>query len=267
MEKTLTFRDFKQEKIVEISRRFKSSWKSAKDHNDSLFKNTTITLSCSIKNGVFNTGLTVEEEKVLEDLLLLKPGELSAYSKYWNNWNYKFKGRSQKLNLENPIDYMNYKVLMAHPRVAQKEEEIREETDLIVFDREGEIVIKRKSLNDKAKAFKLYEGLSEDKINNCMVIITNGMTTSNIETNKVLLMEYLENSPVKFIDMVESIIFEDLALAYKLAKRNIIQKSGGYFFYAEHNLGTTFEECANYLKNPLNNDPKTEMMIKLEASK
>jgi hypothetical protein len=265
IEKPVSFKQFAKDKKVTIRRVARSGWDSAIKYNMS--RKSFVTLSCSKDFGVYNTGLTEDERKALEAVMYKKPDELNPYSSFWDKWNYKFEGTEQVLNLLSPNDYLIYKVLMQHPRVAKKEDEVTKSTELVFFDTEMDFTLKEIAMKKKDTAFTKFKSMSNEQINNAYLIQSNGMSTTDTDKAKVLLYQLLEEDVDKFLDLVGSNTFEEKAIALRAYRSGIINKVSGLFFYGEVALGKTIDEVAEFLANNVNNEIKVEIFLKLENNK
>lgn len=259
------FTNLSKNKTVKVRRKSRSGWDSAVRAD--MYKKTQLCLSCSKLHGVYNTGLSEEERLILEKTMFENPDTYSVYSNFWDKWIFKILGTEETLHLNNPKDYLTYKVLSVHPRVAKKEEDITAETELVLFDEEAEMNAKQLKFQSKQKAYERLSKMSTEEIKNAGLILTNGMGNSDIEVTRLLLNEKLEDDVEGFLAFVNSAVFEDLALAHNLYRKGILQRSSGLLFFGDTSLGKTFEDAAHYLVNPLNNEKKAEMLIKLENSK
>lgn len=86
-----------------------------------LFDGNFVTLVVPIlSNGRYKNILTNDEKNFLEDILGLDSNALSVYkteNNYWDDYKIKIGKEGLKLNLNNPQDYIRYKVLLANSNV------------------------------------------------------------------------------------------------------------------------------------------------------
>jgi hypothetical protein len=207
------------------------------------FGNSAVTLCADFDSALklVNTGLTEEEQVFLEKALGLQEGGLNNYptNPFWESYFIKLQFNTEVLNLESPIDYLKYKVLLASDKVANSEDEILPSSLYYIEDVEDASEKLSSRAEQKVEAVDKFNSLSEDDRARVFKIYgykTDGNTTKFI---KGKLFELLEENPAKFLQITskpkERIVME--AFILDLKNNGVIREVQGSFFDQDVPLG------------------------------
>src|SRR5688572_30360227 len=127
----------------------------------SIYPKSVTVLSTEMgKDKLYKTGLTEEEERKYEGILGLNPGTLKRNSKFWAELTVRIGGKSLKLDLDNPLDYLKYKVCLQSSKIANSITEKSKWPDamFVIFDEEEEAKRENIKISAKRKAYAKFGG-------------------------------------------------------------------------------------------------------------
>jgi len=186
-------------------------------------------------NGAIANILTKVEKEYLEETTGLN---LSVYGTFFKEFFvslYK-DDASNKLDLSDPIDYISYKILMACTNEIAPDWEARNLNPEYRFavTRVGEVQDeKKKKLDVKKEAFKLYGKIEEDKdkLLAILKLITNKpiASTSKLSWVQGRVEEIVDERPKAFLDVVNDASFETKALINRGVEAKVILKEGNQY--------------------------------------
>ena len=143
--------------------------------------------------------LTEEERLVFEKTLNLEPGSMSFYKKtgFWPKFRVKLTKEGKTLNLSEPLDYLEYLVLLADRRVAPNWNAKYDsgEYKFALVDEEETIKDNVNKSDINKKAYK-YLGKIEDSVEDMTMVI-------RLASNKIVKskdVEFLQSEVQKIID-------------------------------------------------------------------
>lgn len=223
-------------------------------------------------NGKIANLLTKEEKDYLEDRTGLK---LSVYGDFWKSYYVSlFKDdASNKFDLSDEIDYINYKILSACPEVAPDWESRNLNQEYrFAITREGEVQDEKKKLLDvKFEAVKHYGKIEEnrEKLIAVLKLLSNKAIaeSSKLKWLQGQVQTYLDENPQGFLDVVTDPHFETKALINRGVEAKVIIKEGNQYHTIDGlelcNPGevATFANAVNYLDD----DKNQELRLLLEA--
>jgi predicted metal-binding transcription factor (methanogenesis marker protein 9) len=233
-----------------------------------------IAIQMNVKTRTHNTGLTLEEEEVLEKELKLEKGTLSRFNVlYWSSYPamIPITKDGRILDLANPKDYIWYKNLLAHSEVANSEQERNDSPEFryVMTSPEQEAKIKNEIGKVKREAYKLFGKLSIDNLKDVLKLIGKRVapdaSTDFIEGQVTDLME---ENPKAFIDLVSDDNFKMKVFIHDcIAVKAIIKKGAKYTLQGGDQLGLGETETIEYLTNPENQDVYRSLKAKVEVDK
>lgn len=224
------------------------------------------------KNGAIANILTTEEKVYLENVTGLN---LSVYGDFFKDFYvslYK-DDASNKFDLNHPIDFISYKILSVCPEVAPDWEARKLSPEFrFAITREGEVYDeKKKALDIKKEAFKAYGKIEDDKekILSVLKLLTNKAiaVTSKIGWVQGQIELIIDESPEKFLAVVQDPHFETKALINKGVESKVIIKEGNQYVtndglqLCEPGGVSTFANAVKYLDD----DKNQELRLLIEA--
>lgn len=224
-------------------------------------------------NGATANILTKIEKKHLEKITGLN---LSVYGDFFQTFFVSlFKDdASNHFKLWDPIDFISYKILMACTNEIAHTWEARKVNPEYRFaiTRIGEVQDeKKKKLDVKKEAFKLYGKIEDDKgkLLSVLKLLTNNpiASSSKIEWVQGRVEEIVDNTPKAFLDVIKDPSFETKALINRGIEAKIITKEGNQYSTNDgivlSNSGeiATFSAAVRYLDD----DKNQELRLFIEA--
>ena len=225
------------------------------------------TVIAALSKGGYATGLTEKEERDLEKKLRLNEGELNRYSSYWEDYSVILTDRELVLNLENPKDFIDYKVLMESKRVANSinEKHLWPKAEYVIYDAEEDAIKDNIAVKAKRKAYKKFNNLSLSRMREVLKLM--GRRSDNVSEAIVenTLSEIVESDPKKFLDIVEHKDFDTKVLLQTLIDENIVRRRKGIHYYGDIQLGYDEDAAVAFLNNAENQEMVMVLKSKLEA--
>lgn len=222
------------------------------------------------------TGLTKEDEERLEQVLKLEKGTLSAYNNaFWGD--FKSAIRIDKnglvLDIDNPKDEIIYKNLLAHPDVANSEEEMDGENapyyKYLITSEEIAAKVKNERYKTKRDAYKMFGKTTTANLRNFLKLAgkkADESSTPDFVESEVC--EIIERDPQQFIDIMSDKDFDMKVFVYDcIGIRSVIKKGPKYLINGGDQIGMSLEETVSYLKDPMNQDVYLSLKSKLDTKK
>jgi len=240
------------------------------------YPKSVTTLSCQIsKTGGFNTGLTEDEERFYEKALDLKPNELNKHSKWWGevfNVIYAirlFNTKTTELVLDNPVNQLKYKVLLAHSDVALNElERNRPGIMFYIDDEEAKAKSELKTLNFELEGMKLILSLNPDETKGALRLFGKaGLDLMSTSTAQAQLMQEMKKDPKKFFEIMTDDDLKNKMFIQELVEKKILTRKGNYYFNGDDRIAGSTEECVSYLKDINNQTLKLSFETRLKKGK
>jgi hypothetical protein len=224
------------------------------------------------KNGAIANILTTDEKAFLEDKTGLN---LSVYGDFFKEFFVSlFKDdASNKFNLQDPMDYIAYKILAVCPEVAPDWEARKLNPEYrFAITREGEVQDeKKKALDVKKEAFKAYGKIEDDKekLLSVLKLLTNKAiaSTSKIGWVQAQIEIIVDENPEKFLSVVQDPHFETKALINRGVEAKVIIKEANQYVtndglqLCEPGGVATFANAVKYLDD----DKNQELRLLIEA--
>lgn len=268
----------KKYKIIPISKTWMFKDGESRDAGILLSKAfKSISCQFNINTKSYITGLNETEERELEKKLLMPANTLSVYnSNYWGDWknNIKVPQNGKILNIENPIDFINYKMCTVNTLVANgKSDPNLPFAEFLLTSEIDEAKTSNTKHKVKEKAYKLLSEMTiEDKINFTKLWeggknrLTKGHSSDIIEA---FISKIVDTKPDDFIKLIEDPDYQIRLLLQDLIISGNVKISGNrYIIIGEQepfamNLITALE----FLQDPLNQNQVLELRNKLEVNK
>lgn len=268
----------KKFRIIPIAKTW--MWKQGEERDAGILLTKAIkSLSCqyNINKRMYMTGLTEEEARKLEEQLLLPAKTLSPYNaSYWGSHknNVKIPKEGKILNLENPIDYIAYKMCLVNTLVANgKEDPSLPFAEFLLTSEDSEAKTINKKYEVKQKAYKMFSDMSlEDMINFSKLWeggknkVTNGHTPDMIKT---VVGKVVDEKPQDFITLMEDPDYNTKLLLNDLISTGNIKMSGTRFFIVGDTepFAMHVTKAIEYLQDPLNQNIVLDLKNKMVVNK
>lgn len=254
------------ERIIKIKPITKDSWAGM-----NRFPKCKDTIAPLQRNGAYAVDLgTDEDRRDLEKKLDLKQGDLSPFSKFWRDFTVHIHDKELILDLENPMDYISYKVLMASPRVAESDKDEdrvkKPKAEYAIFNEEEKAKRENMKVTLKKKAWKIFNSSSAKQMRDILKLL--GVQAHNATTEIVenKLSEIVENSPEKVIAIKEDSQFKMKVFLSDCIRVKALRRNAGAYFYGDIHLGHDEERTIVFLEDPENQEILLALKKKLQAS-
>lgn len=233
------------------------------------------------KNGSIANVLTTEEKELLEGPEGLNMN-LSVYSnkEFWQNRYVILRKGDNILDLSDPIDYIDYKILLGNPSLVAPSWEAKDGklTYWFAIVEEGEeSKLTRKAFNYKKEAFKLYSTIedSADTLKGIVKLINKKpiSDSTKIEWLQGEVEKIIENTPEKFVSLLKDSNYETkILLSHAVDKGVVIVQNHRYMTsdgieLAEEGELASFDNAIRYLSKPTNNELVDILKVKIKKTK
>lgn len=234
-----------------------------------------------LKNGSIANVLTDEEKEFLESSSGLNHS-LSVYAnrEFWSNRFVKLTKGVNLLNLNDPIDYVDYKILLANKDYIAPNWESRNNRltywFAIVEDGE-EQTINRKQFNYKKEAFKMYSEL-EDNSNILRGIVKTILKKPLAKSTDIRFLQdqvekIIDKSPEKFVSLLKDsnydtkMLISDAEDAGVIITQNKRYMTADGIELAQEGEIASYSNAVRYLANPLNQELVDIIKVKIDKTK
>ncbi len=218
--------------------------------------------------GSFVDPLTKEEREIIESMpgMSLSPGDLSVNKRdnnFWANMQSIRLGKDEfTLDLENPMDYIKYKVLLANSdHIAPDADSVRGKASYkyVIVDLGYEDTKKSSEADLYADAYGEFLKVRGDRnsLADLSFLLTNKRVSANttLDWLKGQVGEFVKKNPARFLSVIKD---EDLQLKVLLEKAvtyDAVQKDGTVYCTMNGDLmGVDKTAAIAFLKNKANGD-------------
>ena len=254
----------KKVKIIPV---LKQGW-LPKDHEAAfLFKHATNRFSVPLnRTGQYICPLTDEETEFIENhpAMSLKKGDLSPYKKDGNFWRefggVKLDKGELNLDLQNPMDYITYKILLLQkdviaPSIADSK--LKQSYRYAVVDVDFEDTTKSQKGNLIAEAMGIYSSIKNDhqKLIDTLFILSRARVKPNskIEFLQGQVSDFAIKNPDRFIEIMNDKDLATRVLIEKAVSVKAIDRKGGIHRSSGGDLlGTDLQSTVEYLNDKAN---------------
>ena len=227
------------------------------------------TVIASLGRGGYETGLSDKEEKELETTLQLKPGTLGRYSEYWRDYTVILTDKEKTLKLEQPRDYIDYKILMASNRVANSVNNLKDwpKAEYVLYDAEEDAKKDNLKIKEKRKAYKQFNSMTATEMRNVLKLMGKKAENASDTLVENTLADVVDKDPVSFNETLALPDFKLRVLINDLVNINALRIRGGHYMFGDSAIGHDLEATCLYLKDPKHQDIVLSLKSKLKASK
>jgi hypothetical protein len=230
-----------------------------------------------LRNGSLKNVLTNDEKEVLESETGLN---LSIYGEFWTTHFVALFKDDNRLDLNNPMDYISYKILMSLKddiAPSWSERNLKQTYQFVITSSDEELTEKKQGLDNKKEAFKLYGKIEDDKEK--LIGILKLLTNKPISKDATLkwlqsqVEEFLDKKPESFVAMLKDSKLDTKLLIQSAEDKGVILKSGNKYATSdgldlcENGQIPTFENAIAYLDNPKHQEVRSLIEAKLSSKK
>lgn len=231
-----------------------------------------------LRSGALANVLTNEEKEGLENIL--NGVNLSIYSDFWKDYYVSLGKNNNYLNLNDPYDYISYKILLSlknsvAPNWASRK--VKTSYEYVIVADGDEFKETKKKYDAKKTAFKLYGKIEDDKemLIGLLKLLTNKPISrdSKLDWIQGQIEEIIDNSPSRFADLVKDSSLETKLLINTGVELGVINKESNKYITADGlPLGgvdeiPTFVNAVKYLDAPKNTEVRTLIEAKINNAK
>ena len=255
--------------------RIKSAAKTGYFGISSYAKSVT-TLGCEMSlKGSWKTGLTPEEEAYYETELKLEKGTLNKHSKWWSDvFNVEHAPRlhntkATELMLDNPLNQIKYKVLLASSKVANTEIE-KKKPNVIFYidDAEAKAKSEIESFNYEFEGMGAIHKMSpEEKRGALRLFGHSGIDTMTETMLNAKLVGELKKDPKSFVETLNDKDLSIKAFIKELVEKRLITRKGNYYLHGDDTIANSTEECVQYFNDIKNQSVKLTLQTRLNKLK
>lgn len=243
----------------------------------SIYPKATKVLSTELgRSGLYKTGLTEEEEKFFEKYFKYSEGTLSKKpadnkdgSNYWADLEIRLDAkRNNELNLEDPKQYIKYKVMLESSKICNSPLEKHKwpDAEWMIMDEESDSKIESVEIDKEVEAIEVFNDLSEeDKKGVLRLYGKRNLEKSSPSLIKSALYKELKKNPTNFIKTATDKSLKMKVLIEDLITANIITRNGNYFKNGDEPIGNSIEEVVSYLEDAKNQTILVALKGKLKS--
>ncbi len=234
-------------------------------------------------SGMLKQVLTKAEQDYLEYLMDLPKGALNIHKRennFWINKTVTLTKQDTFLDLSNPMDFINYKILLTNDgEIAASQETLDDKPKatykFVIIEEDNDLKKTTVKMNIAMECIKAYGKLEDDaELLRTALEILSGKPLS--EDSKLVFLqskvyEYVVSNPSLTVKILKDPLLRTKALVKKAVTRNIIAKRGDFFYLADTNTplceskqDPTFNNAAKYLEDPRNQVLKLSITEKLK---
>lgn len=234
-------------------------------------------------NGSFVSPLTKEEQDFLEHSMGLEPRALSVYLKndnYWENYAVRLKRTDTYLDLSNPTDYINYKVLLTNTELIASslsalENAPKQTYQFVLISEEEQNTRSSIKMNTTVNAYRLFGKMESDYSKLKFIVETMGgksiSNTTKLEFLQGQAHELLQNDPKLFVAIAEDKFLDIKIMIFKSVEKGFLKRIGDFYYdennqpLAAPNTDPTLSSAALYINDVKNQSLKFKLEAKLKA--
>ena len=252
-----------------------------------LFANATIDVKAPLdRNGHLVCPLSDEERAFFEDKELsglhFEKGELSPYKKkgnFWSTYKVKLEKTERLLDLSNPMDYIDYKLLLANTNLIAPDAKSsnKKKTYRYALVSAEESLQSAVSTSTKRKEAYKFAGKMEDSIEEMIAFLKIYGKKPSADASRDFLIAEIDKIITDDIDTFLSIAKDkdrDIkALIMEAVELGVVERHKRKYFMpggdalAAEGLSSTLENATEYLKKPENQDIYLSIKERVNAAK
>lgn len=242
-----------------------------------------------LRSGILVDVLTHEEKDFLEAIMGLEAGAMNIYNRDNNFWDSSTEGGVNKvrlsksdtvLKLNNPIDYIKYKILLANkasvaPSLQVLQDSPKATYKYVLIAEDDISSIAKTKLDTKKQCYIEYGKIenNEDVLRTLIEILTAKplAASQKLEFLQTKISELIEGDARTFLRTIRDPQLLTKVLIQKCIAQNFIAKRGNYLYNKEDNSPLcengqepTLSIAAQYLDNPKHQNLKMMFEAKVQ---
>lgn len=181
----------------------------------------------------------------------------------------KLENSELLLDTNNPLHYMQYKICLSSPIVANSIEEYEEglfpEATHIIFNEDIEKERKYKIIEGRKAARKVIEKQSKQKRLDLLLLITGrNYKNESPEDIDIAVEDMINNNYAEIINTLEDKSFSFKARIEEGLQRNILVEEKGIITYFGTTVGSNVNEVIEFFEDDENNELKNKFIKQLQ---
>lgn len=223
-------------------------------------------------NGLYKTGLSVQDETDFEKELNLPKGTLSKRNAdFWGDMEVRL--RNDKLtifNIVNAYDELRFRMLQEHDKIARTEHDVLGNSTALfyIYDPEAASKIEDAKMEYEFAAMEAFHNTTVEERRGLLRIYGKKGIDSISETMvKTELFKEVKKDFKEFIRLTKAKDTPVRALVKALIEKDILKQKGTYFYNGEDLLGSSTDEVVGYLLDIKNQAVKLALEGKLKPKK
>lgn len=223
-------------------------------------------------NGLYKTGLSVQDETDFEKELNLPKGTLSKRNAdFWGDMEVRL--RNDKLtifNIVNAYDELRFRMLQEHDKIARTEHDVVGNSTALfyIYDPEAASKIEDSKMEHEFTAMEAFHNTTVEERRGLLRIYgKRGVDLMSETMVKTELFKEVKKDFKEFTRLAKAKETPIRALLEALIEKDIIKKKGTYFYNGEDLLGSSTDEVVSYLMDIKNQAVKLALEGKLKPKK
>ena len=236
-----------------------------------------------LRNGQLVDVLTKQEKDFLEEAMGLEANALSVHRKvdnYWSNYKVKLGKEDTVLNLNDPEEYIKYKVLLSNvDQIAPSLDEVslrpKETYEYVLLHEEEEAKANQKRVNKNIEAYKAFGKLEgdRDKLRTIVEIATSRPQhkTVSLEILTDQVDRLIQADANLFLTIAQDPLLDTKVLLKKGRECGAVKVKNDLFYDSDGKPlcdagNATFSVAAEWLNKPKNQGTKLAIEAKIKAA-
>lgn len=236
-----------------------------------------------LRNGQLVDVLTKQEKDFLEEAMGLEANALSVHRKvdnYWSNYKVKLGKEDTILNLNDPEEYIKYKVLLNNTdQIAPSLDEVslrpKETYEYVLLHEEEEAKANQKRVNKNIEAYKAFGKLENDrdKLRTIIEIATSRPQhkTVSLEILTDQVDRLIQADANLFLTIAQDPLLDTKVLLKKGRECGAVKVKNDLFYDSDGKPlcdagNATFSVAAEWLNKPKNQGTKLAIEAKIKAA-
>ena len=236
-----------------------------------------------LRNGQLVDELTKQEKDFLEEAMGLEANALSVHRKvdnYWSNYKVKLGKEDTILNLNDPEEYIKYKVLLNNTdQIAPSLDEVslrpKETYEYVLLHEEEEAKANQKRVNKNIEAYKAFGKLENDrdKLRTIVEIATSRPQhkTVSLEILTDQVDRLIQADANLFLTIAQDPLLDTKVLLKKGRECGAVKVKNDLFYDSDGKPlcdagNATFSVAAEWLNKPKNQGTKLAIEAKIKAA-